>query len=154
MITEAFEGVAIEKLTSSKQIAVDGGQAGILANLLPMFGDGRDLVFDQSGGFGLFQVIVGRGSEQGGERAGAVLAFDEHGLRGFTTGAALRADVIGRRECQHPAVPEGGVVASMVVGIAAQHVEANPPVDLARHQRLNWPPSGSELFRQKKTATG
>lgn len=127
---EAFEGIKVEKLTPGEQLAVDRAEVCFVTDLSPVFGDGPDLVLDQRGGFRFFQVIVGRSSEQGGERAGAPIALDQHGLRGFVGCAPLRTDVIGGCQGQPLAIPEGGMVASMVVGVPAQHVEANPPVQL------------------------
>ncbi|PII37815.1 ATP-binding protein [Sinorhizobium meliloti CCBAU 01290] len=122
----AVKGIAVEELASGQQLAVDGAQVCFVAAPLPVLGDGCDLMFDQCGGFGLFQVKIRRGGEQGGEGAGTAIALDQ---RGFVARAPLRADVVGGGEREHSAVPEGGMVAGMVVSVAAKHVEADPPVE-------------------------
>ena len=127
---EPLYGVAIEKLTSGEKFAVDRGQFGFLADGLPLFGDGRDLLFDQRGSFRLLQVVIRRSRKAGRQRARASLALDQHRLSGFGARAVLRADVIGGRECHHRTVPERRMVAGMVVGVAAKHVKANPSVEL------------------------
>src|SRR3546814_11358080 len=65
----------------------------------------------------------GCGLEPQRQLAEPPVAEDEHRLRRLAAGAALRADVIGGRKLQRPAVPEGGMVARMIVGVSAQNVE-------------------------------
>src|SRR3546814_4455258 len=71
----------------------------------------------------IVEVKDGRGLERQRQLAEPPVAEDEHRLRRLAAGAALRADVIGGRKLQRPAVPEGGMVARMIVGVAAQNVE-------------------------------
>src|SRR5690606_27223355 len=61
MAGEVFESVAVQKLPSGKQPAVDRAQLCVIADRLPGLGDRRDLLFDQGGGFSFLQVIIGRG---------------------------------------------------------------------------------------------
>src|SRR3546814_17005761 len=65
----------------------------------------------------------GCGLETQRQLAEPPVAEDEHRLRRLDAGAALRADVMGGRKLQRPAVPEGGMVARMIVGVSAQNVE-------------------------------
>jgi len=54
MAMETLRGIAVEKL------AVDRGQFGFLADSPPLFCNRRDLLFNQRGGFCLFQVAIRR----------------------------------------------------------------------------------------------
>ena len=47
-------------------------------------------------------------------------------LVGLSTCTSLGADVIGRRQGQQLAIPEGGVIAWMVISVPDQDVEADP----------------------------
>lgn len=74
-----------------------------------------DLVGDD--GFGVVLVEQkGRSRiEAGGELAHAVAAVNQHGLGGFEAGAGLWADVVGAGQGERLAIPEGGMVAGMIV---------------------------------------
>lgn len=61
MVIEPLKRVAVEELTPGEQLAVDVAQVGFVADLLPVFGDRRDLALDQRCGFHLFQVKIRRG---------------------------------------------------------------------------------------------
>ncbi len=52
MSIEPLEGVAIKELASGEELAVNGTEVCFVADVLPVTGDGRDLMFDQRGGFG------------------------------------------------------------------------------------------------------
>lgn len=55
--------------------------------------------------------------------AEAPIAVNQHGLAGFSAGAALRTDIVGWCQRQRAAVPERSMITCMVIGIAAQDVE-------------------------------
>ena len=67
-----------------------------------------------------------------------LLTHDQHGLGGFSACPILRTDVIGRGQGQFLAVPEGGVVARMVIGISAENVEQHSCKEL--FESLPWRP--------------
>src|SRR3546814_5017770 len=81
------------------------------------------LTRDDSARARIVEVKDGCGLETQRQLAEPPVAEDEHRLRRLAAGAALRADVIGGRKLQRPAVPEGGMVARMIVGVSAQNVE-------------------------------
>lgn len=73
---------------------------------------------------------VMRGSKAGFELTEPVFAGDEHGLGRFIAGTALRTNIVGRRQGQLFPIPESSVIASMIIGIAAQDIENQPAIQL------------------------
>ena len=57
-----------------------------------------------------------------------------HCLAGHIAGTVLRANVVGRGQGQVFAVPEAGMVAGVVVSVAAQDVEHEPPVEFVQRR--------------------
>ncbi len=68
---EPFEGVVVEELASSKQLAVDFGQLGLFADRLPILRNGCKLMLDELGRFCFGQMIIWRCREACRKRAGA-----------------------------------------------------------------------------------
>lgn len=49
VVIKAAKGVAVEKLAPGEQLAVDRAEIRFVADFLPEFGDGRDLMLDKRG---------------------------------------------------------------------------------------------------------
>ena len=60
-----------------------------------------------------------RGSKAGFELTEPVCSGYEHGLGRFIAGTTLRANIIGRRQGQLFPIPKSGVIAGVIIGIAA-----------------------------------
>ena len=58
--------------------------------------------------------------------------MDLHALGGVAPGPRLKANVVGRRERETVAVPEGGVVAGMAVRVADEDVEDHAREELPK----------------------
>ncbi len=69
---------------------------------------------------------LSRCAQAGGNPAHAVLATDQHGLRGLVSRAELGTEVIGGRQPEPLAIPKDRVVPRMVVGVPTQNVEGEP----------------------------
>jgi hypothetical protein len=64
-----------------------------------------------------------RSRKAGFELTEPVFAGYEHGLGRFIVGTTLRANIIGRRQGQLLAIPKSGVIAGVIIGIAAQDIK-------------------------------
>lgn len=131
---EAFDAVAVQKLSAGEKPAVGLGQFGLLADPVPCTSDRDELVLDDGLGLFVIEQEVRGGREAALQRTHTVFTLDQHRLSRLVTRSPLRADVIGRGQREHPAVPERGMVAGMIVRVAAQDIEDDSSVEPA--QRL------------------
>lgn len=131
---EAFDAVAVQKLSVGEKPAVGLGQFGLLADPAPFTGDRDELVLDDGLGLLVIEQEVRGGREATVQRTHTVFTLDQHRLRRLVARSPLRTDVIGRGQREHPAVPERSMVAGMIVRVAAQDIEDDPSVELS--QRL------------------
>ena len=75
-------------------------------------------------GFGGVEVVDGGGGDAHGDLAAASTgAIDGHDLVRLAPRPGIRADVVGGCESELVTVPEGGVIAGVVVGVADEDVE-------------------------------
>ncbi len=128
----AFERIGIEELPAPEEIAVDRREGRLSTGLCPVRGDGFNLRGDDRNGFLNRELELRGGLNAKAQPAEIAVADDPHGLRCFTARAALRTDVISGSEGQGLAVPEGRMVARMIVGVSAQDVEGQPTKQLAK----------------------
>ena len=117
-------GVGIENRSAPQLLAVDDGHLREIAHFLPIGADDVDLLVDDGAGFGAVEVVdVGGGDAHGDLAAASTGAIDGHDLVRLAAGPGIRADVIGWRETEFVTVPEGSVIAGMVIGVADEDVE-------------------------------
>jgi len=115
--TQTFDTVRIQELSPAKQGFVCCAEVCELTDRVPFTGNRDNLLRDD-----LDCVVVGEqeircGGETTGQSAHPVVALDQHRLRRFIPGAALRADVISGGERKHFAVPKGCMIgASAFIG--------------------------------------
>ena len=88
--------------------------------------DHFDLVIDDLPGRGARkQVLVGAFHATSYLTEAKAIPADSHELFGLAPCAGMRRDVVARCERQHVAVPEGGVIARVIVVVTDQDVEGD-----------------------------
>ena len=119
-----LERIRVEELAPPEQFFVHTARTGDVADLGPVGMNRGDLLVDDLPGLMGGQVVVASMGDTARDLAQAVPVGSEgHRLGGLSARAELWADVVCRRERQIGAVPEGGVVAGVVVGVADEDVE-------------------------------
>lgn len=136
----SLERIGVEELAPPELFSVRTARFGDVAYLGPVGVDCGDLPIDDLVGLLGRQVVVVSMGDTARNLAQAVPVGPEgHRLGGLSARTGLWADVVRRRERQVRAVPEGRVVAAVVVGVAHQDVE-----DDAREQFPQRRISGGE----------
>jgi hypothetical protein len=69
-----------------------------------------------------------RGSKSDFQLTEPVFAGYEHGLGRFIVGTTLWTNIIGRRQGQLLPIPKSGVIAGVIIGIAAQDIKNQPAI--------------------------
>ena len=60
------------------------------------------------------------------------MASNQHRLGSLLAGAALGANIVGRGQFKLATIPEGSVIAGVIVGVAAQNVKYKPTEEFAQ----------------------
>ena len=133
VINISVKDIFVQELPPPQKSAVYGAQLSSVANIVPSGANTTDLFTDQVPCFSIGEEKGRGGQSTILQQAATVVLANKRGLARMPSGSALRADVVSRCQRQILAIPEGSMVARVIVCVANQNVEDHPGEQLPQY---------------------